>query len=420
MYTRDVRLKVLNNGLKVITEEVHNMPIISVLMWYKVGSRNELPGITGASHFVEHMVFKGGGEFKKGEIFKEVNKYGGVLNGLTNNDFTAYFEVLPKEKLNLALRIEKDRMVRAIFNPEEFEAERTVILSELEGGENHPSYLLYKEVISQAFRIHPYRWDPGGFKCDVEGIKRETLYEYYQKYYGPRNAILVVVGDFNSKEVLPLIEEKFGNIKKGTKEPDVKLKEPEQKGERRVILKLKGNNPLLQIAYHIPSIKNEDIFPLVVLDTILSGAQIGEMGWSLGTKTSLLYKQLVRTRLALEADSSVGLAIDPYLFYFSITVQQGVNPENVEKVFLEGLQDIRISEEELNKAKRELKSVLAYNNETVLSKGVQLGLFETISSYRFLDIFLEKIEKVKKEEVEKVAHKYLKEDNRTIGVFIPK
>lgn len=420
MYTSNVRLEVLDNGLKVIAEEVHNMPIVSVLMWYRVGSRNELPGITGASHFIEHMLFKGGEEFKKGEIFRKISKYGGILNGFTNNDYTAYFEVLPKEKLDLALRIERDRMIRALFDSEELEAERTVILSELEGEENHPSHLLYKEVISQAFRIHSYRWDPGGFKSDVEGVKREDLYEYYQRYYGPRNATLVVVGDFCFEEIFPLIEEKFADIKKDTEEPRVKLKEPEQKGERRVILRLKGNNPLLQVAYHTPSIKDKNIFPLVVLDTILGGAKISEMGWELGVKTSRLYRWLVRTRLALEANSSVGLAIDPHLFYFSIVIQQGVNPEKVEKLLFKELEDIKIDEEELNKAKRELKSILAFNNETVLSKGLQLGLFETISSYNFIDIFLKKLEKVEKEDVERVAREYLNEDNCTVGIFIPK
>src|SRR5215212_2649155 len=147
----------LDNGLHVILREAHDAPLASFWVWYRVGSRNELPGLTGLSHWVEHMQFKGTPSLEKGAIFRDVSKNGGTLNAMTSSDWTAYFETLPADRLDLALRIEADRMVNSLFDPEETESERTVILSERQGAENGPTYLLYEEVVGTAFRAHPYR-----------------------------------------------------------------------------------------------------------------------------------------------------------------------------------------------------------------------------------------------------------------------
>jgi len=197
-----VKLTKLANGLGVLTKEIHTSPVVTVWAWYKVGSRNEREGITGCSHWVEHMLFKGGIRFKKGDIFKQVARVGGYNNGFTSQDYTIYFESLPADKVELGLDIESDRMANAAFDPAETESERTVIISEREGAENNPEYLLSEEVMGTAFRHHPYRWPIVGYMSDLQTTTRDELYDYYRTYYGPNNAMLLVVGDFETTVLL--------------------------------------------------------------------------------------------------------------------------------------------------------------------------------------------------------------------------
>ena len=235
--TRPIFEQTLANGLKVILREAHEAPIASFWIWYRVGSRNELPGLTGVSHWVEHMQFKGTPSFGKGAIFREVSKNGGVLNALTSNDWTAYFETLPAERLDLALRIESDRMTNSLFDPEETEAERTIILSERQGAENSPAYLLYEEVVATAFHAHPYQHPVIGFETDLRAITRDDLYAHYRRAYRPNNAFIVAAGDFDSQELFARIERAFGSIEPGQDIPHVRVIEPPQLGERRVTLR---------------------------------------------------------------------------------------------------------------------------------------------------------------------------------------
>jgi zinc protease len=179
---------ILENGMTVLTKEVHAAPVAACYIWYKVGSRNEQPGITGISHWVEHILFKGTPNLPKEELKRQIERNGGRWNGFTNTDYTAYFEILPADKIEFALKLESDRMQNSIFDESEVEPERTVILSEREGAENYPQFLLSEEVQATAYKAHPYQWGVIGWKSDLQAITRDDLYNYYRTYYVPNIA----------------------------------------------------------------------------------------------------------------------------------------------------------------------------------------------------------------------------------------
>src|SRR5690349_4625079 len=224
---------VLDNGLRVILREVHERPLVGVWMWYRVGGRNELPGTTGVSHWVEHMLFKGGKRFTKGQITKEISRRGGALNAFTWIDCTAYFETLPSSEIDLALAIESDRIYDTRIEPEEAEAERTVVISEREGSENYPEFWLREEVQAAAWREHPYRLGVIGPKSDLRAMTREDLYRHYKRYYMTNNAALVMVGDFETQRLLDKIRREFDNLPGGDTPPALNIEEQPQTGERR-------------------------------------------------------------------------------------------------------------------------------------------------------------------------------------------
>jgi len=207
----------LDNGLKVLIRQIPDAPVLGCWAVYKVGSRNEKPGITGISHWVEHMLFKGGGKLHKGDIGRLVSSVGGEYNGFTSKDFTAYFEILPADQLDIGLLIESERMMNAAFDPREVETERTVVVSEREGNENDPEFLVNEELFLSAFRFHPYRWSEGGLKEDLLRITRDNLFDHYRQFYVPSNAILVVVGPYSPSKVMTKLESYFGPLESSTK-----------------------------------------------------------------------------------------------------------------------------------------------------------------------------------------------------------
>ena len=224
----------LPNGLTVITKEMHSAPVVSFWVWYRVGARNEHVGITGISHWVEHMMFKGTPTMGKGQMDIMVAENGGTFNAFTSNDWTAYFETLPADRLDLGIRIESDRMVNSLFDPGEVASERTVIISEREGTENEPDRMLGEEISAAAFKVHPYGHSIIGWKSDLRTMTRDDLYNHYKTYYAPNNATVVVVGDFETADVLAKVEAAFGGYAASEDIPMVRAIEPDQKGERRV------------------------------------------------------------------------------------------------------------------------------------------------------------------------------------------
>ena len=246
----------LSNGLTVLLKEVHTAPLVSFWVWYRVGSRNELPGQTGVSHWVEHMMFKGTRRYPGEVSERRIARDGGIYNAMTWIDWTAYFETLPADKIDFALRLEADRMGRALFPPKEVASERTVIISERQGRENSPSFRLAEEVQAAAFRVHSYHHEVIGDMVDLETMTRDDLYGHYRQYYAPNNAIAVVVGDFKTRDMLARIQALFGGYKPKTLPARQPRPEPEQKGERRVSLSGEGETAFIEVGYHVPGVNH--------------------------------------------------------------------------------------------------------------------------------------------------------------------
>lgn len=418
------RVTTLPNGLTILTREMHGAPIATFWVWYGVGARNETPGITGISHWVEHMLFKATPKLGAGEIFRLVNKNGGTLNGFTSLDYTAYYETLPTDRLDLAIGIEADRMVNARFDPDEVASERTVIISEKQGGENYPTTHLRETTIGAAFRIHPYRQGVIGYLSDLQAITRDDLYDHYRTYYAPNNATVVAVGDFRTEEAVARIEAAFGGIPRGGAIPTVRSIEPTQEGERRVTVRRPGPLPHFLATYHAPAVGNPDVFPLLVLDAILSGA--GSLGMSGGGaslgRSSRLYRALVEAELASSASSGFGLMRDPYLFSLSAGLRPGVAIEEVERVAfaqIDRLRDETPSDEELARALKGLRAQFAYASEGVTSIAYWLGSLGTIHTHTLYDEFMARLATVTAADVQRVARLYLDPENRTVGHFLP-
>ncbi|MFN8511612.1 MAG: pitrilysin family protein [Thermomicrobiales bacterium] len=418
------RETVLPNGLRILTREMHSAPITTFWVWYGVGARNETPGITGVSHWVEHMLFKGTPSLPAGEIFRRVNKNGGVLNAFTSLDYTAYYSTLPTDRIDIAIGIESDRMVNARFDPDEVASERTVIISEKQGGENHPTVHLRETALAAAFRIHPYRQGVIGYLSDLLALTRDDLYNHYRTYYVPNNATIVAVGSFNSDELIARLEAAFGGIPRGADIPNVRPVEPGQEGERRVIVRRPGPLPHFLALYHTPGAGSPDVFPLMVLDAVLGGA--GGLGMGNGAslgRSSRLYRALVETELASSAGCGYGLMRDPYLFSLSAGVRPNVDIAEVERVALgqiDRLRDEPVSDEELARAQKGLRAQFAYANEGVSNIAYWLGSLATIHTHTLYDEFLDRLATVTAADVQRVAREYLSPENRTVGHFVPK
>ena len=267
-----VRETVLDNGLKVLVQEVHTAPLASVWCWYRVGSRDEGPGLTGVSHWCEHMNFKGTRNIPRERVKGIIEEFGGVWNGYTWIDQTTYFETASRDALDRMLFIEAERMDSSLYDPADCESERTVIISELHGNENDPEHLLDTEVTSTAFTVHPYHHPTIGWLSDLETMTRDDLYGHYRRYYTPSNATLVVVGDVDADDVLRSVDRQFGSIAARTPPVRSRAVEPPQRSERRVTIRKEGSAAYWRAAYHAPAYLDTDFFPLLVADAALSGA----------------------------------------------------------------------------------------------------------------------------------------------------
>jgi zinc protease len=413
----------LDNGLSILLRECRHAPVTSFWVWYRVGSRNELPGITGIAHWAEHMLFKGSIAFPKGEIDTQIARNGGVMNGLTWLDFTTFFETLPADRIDLGLRIEADRMVNALFDEEEVALERSVIISERQGAENEPTFLLGEEVVGAAFRVHPYHHETIGDMCDLETITHSDLWNHYQTYYGPENAIAVAAGDFHAPKMLDRIEELFAPIPSRSDPPSVHRPEPAQRGERRVHLEGPGSTAYFQAAYHGPAASDPDFLPLAILGTVLTGASgMNLFAPAPPNRSSRLYKALVATGLAAGVSGSLPAMLDPYLYGISATVRAGGSLQEVEEALdaeIERITEEPITEEELNTAVKQSKAQFAYSSESVTNQGYWLGYSATVASTDWFESFVECLSNVTVEDVHRVASTYLPRRNRTVGHYVP-
>jgi zinc protease len=394
-------------------------------VWYRVGGRNELPGTTGVSHWVEHMLFKGGKRFGKGEITKEISRRGGALNAFTWIDCTAYFETLPAAEIDLALAIESDRMYDTRIEPDEAEAERTVVISEREGSENFPEFWLREEVQSIAWREHPYRLGVIGPKSDLRAMTRENLYDHYKRYYMANNATLVMVGDFSSPELLDKIHAEFDKHPGGPTPPALQIEEQPQTGERRVRVSRPGPTHYVMLAYHAPQASAADAAPMVVLSSLLGGAS-SPIAWGgargLG-RSSRLYRALIDGEMASSVSAGYELTVDPYLFTVDATLRSGIDPARIEAAILTEIERIQregIPADELGRTKRQLHAQVVYSLEGVTNQGFALGFIDLVAGDAAgWQTFPEALQNVTADDVQRVANTYLVDKQRTTGWFLP-
>ncbi len=415
--------RTLENGLTVVLREMHHAPVASFWVWYRVGSRNEKPGTTGISHWVEHMLFKGTPAFPQGEFDRAVAREGGVFNGMTWIDFTTYFETLPAERIDLALRVESDRMVHAAFDLEGAEHERTVIISERQGNENNPGFLLGEALQASAFQAHSYHHSVIGWQCDLETMTRDQLFSHYRTYYTPNNAIVAMAGDFDTAAMLARIDELFGAVPRGPVVPVVTTLEPVQRGERRVTVEGPGTTAYMEVGFHAPRATDPDFFPLMILDTVLDGAK-GMSLWGGGTsnRSARLYRALVETELAADVSSEISSTVDPFLFSFTVTAREGRSLEEIERALFAEIQrviDEPISEAELAKAIKQTRAQFAYSSESVTDQGYWLGFSEIVADVAWFESFLDRIASVTVDDVQRVARTYFGRTQRNVGWYVP-
>ncbi|MDT4969382.1 MAG: zinc protease [Acidobacteriota bacterium] len=426
----------LANGMKLLLVENRVAPVATVMVVYKVGSRNEAVGYTGSTHLLEHMMFKGTPTFNKEkntQIAATLQKIGAAFNATTWYDRTNYFETVPSDQLELAIHLEADRMQNSLIADADRQSEMTVVRNELERGQNEPSEVLDEAVYAAAFREHPYHHPTIGWRADVESVPTSRLREFYKTFYRPDNATVILVGDFERSAALDLINKYFGAFQVDAGPiPEVYTDEPPQQGERRVVIRRAGELALVQMAFHTPGVLGQttvlsieelaqraanppavnDIYPLVVLSVALSHGI-----------TSRLYQALVESDLAVEANSNADQHRDPGLFTLYATVRPGVEPKKVEDTILEELRKVAeegLTEAEVEKAKQQIVAQMAYSRDGTFNVAMQMSEAEAVADWRFFKNYEGNISNVTSADVRRVAGQYFIEDNRTVGYFIPR
>jgi zinc protease len=405
---------VLSNGLKVILLENHKAPLVTFQVWYRVGSRNEAWGKTGLSHMLEHMMFKGTEKIGPEEFSRIIQENGGNDNAFTSHDYTAYFENLSSDRIQVAIELESDRMQNLLLREEDIRTERMVVMEERRlRTEDNPTAYLSEQLEATAFQIQPYHWPIIGWMEDIARFTLEDLKAYYRTYYNPANASLVVVGDFKKEELLPRIEKVFGSIQKGMVPNQDRDRDPPQTGERRVFVKKEAQLPALVMGYHVPNLREPDSYVLEVIATILSGG-----------KSSRLYQSLVREkRLVLDADADHSLlSRDPSLFYLSADLLPNKEVAEAEKALdqeIERLKKELVEERELEKVKNQLEAAFIFGQDSIFNQAMLLAQHEIALSWKAIDDYIPSIRKVTPEDIQRVAKQYLIPDNRTVGILIP-
>lgn len=406
---------ILSNGMKVLLVEVPKAPVATVQVWYKVGSRNEVMGRAGLSHMLEHMMFKGTTRYPKGSFSRIVRKNGGLDNAFTGQDFTAYFENVAADRVGLALELEADRMQGLLLDHNEFQTERDVVKEERRlRSEDDPQGALVEALFAHAFLSHPYHWPVIGWFADLDAMSLEDLQRHYDTFYSPNNATLVVVGDIKVESLLPTIKRLFEPIPRGPSPRQGLAPEPDQRGERRFLLKREAQVPFVMMGFRVPNYSSEDSYALDILESILSQG-----------KSSRLYQSLVydqKNSLAVGAEYSV-LQTDPGLFYFYSLVNPSAKVEAVEEAIqreIVRLQNELPSEQELQRAKNQVEAARVFEQDSNFRHAMLMGQAESVGvGWRRIDQFVERIRAVTAKDVQRVAKQYLTQDNRTVGILIP-
>jgi zinc protease len=409
-----VRALTLDNGLRIIVWPDHAIPSVALYNFVRVGSRNEVPGLTGLAHFFEHMMFNGTSRRAPGEFDREMEGRGGRNNASTSSDLTVYTDWFPRDALELVFDLESDRLANLAFTPQVIESERSVVYSERRlRVEDNSEGLLYEQVQATAFVAHPYQIPTIGWPSDIKSWRIEDLQLFYRTYYAPNNCTLVLVGDVQPDRVFALAQKYFGALKRQPATPAVRAQEPEQLGERRLVLERRGQNPLLQFAYKAPAASDVRWPAINLLATILSEGD-----------ASRLHRQIVeQQKIAVGVSAYWHEGFDPGLFWITLTLPEGGDPRIAQACVdseLARLVRDGVSETELRRAKNLTVSGFWQGFSTIDGRASLLGQFEMLhGDYRALFEAPDRFERVLREDVQAVAREVLDVRRRTVGVLIP-
>jgi zinc protease len=412
----DIKTHTLKNGMKILVQEDHSIPSVAFYIFYRIGSRNERPGTTGLSHFFEHMMFNGAKKYGPGEFDRVMEAAGGRNNAYTSNDVTVYQDWFTPTALELIFDLEADRIQNLSFDPKIIESERGVVASERRTSvDANNSGILNEQLYAAAFTAHPYQWPVVGWMVDIENWKMADLKRHFEIGYAPNNATMVVVGDVSSEEIIRLAQKYIEPIPAQEPPAKVTTTEPEQLGERRVVVKKYAQLPILMIGYHVPESANPDYYPLRVLEKVLFDGQ-----------SSRLYQRIVdKDQLALNVQGGFGMNVsfDPALFEIAAQPKDGIAPEAVEKAIYDELEKIKaapITAKELEKAKNILLADFYRSMKTISGKANTLGNYEVFfGDYKKMFSAADSFNQVTVEDVQRVAQKYFNEKNRTVATLIP-
>ncbi len=410
----DIQTHQLKNGLRILTVEDHTLPVCTYYTFFKVGSRNERPGITGISHLFEHMMFNGAKRYGPKEFDRVLESNGGYSNAYTTFDFTAYYEDFASDKLELIIDLDSDRMENLLLSDENLGSEREVVKEERRLRTDNDNFgKLEEQLYAAAFYASPYHWPVVGWMEDLNAITREDCVNYFKTFYAPNNATIIIVGDFDSRQALQLIEKYYSHISTGPPPPKVVNAEPEQKGEKRIWVHKTAQLPSFLAGYKVPAADNEDVFVLDIIATLLTNGE-----------SSRLYKKLVYDlQMALNVQASYFWTVEPNLFYFYVEMKPGFTCDQAEKVLYEEIEKLKnefVTDKELQKAKNILEAGFVKQFKTNNGRANNIGYYNTVfGDYNMMFQTLDKYRKVTKEDIQRIIKKYFDVQNRTVAILVP-
>lgn len=415
----NVAVRELANGLRVIVKPDRRAPVVVSMVWYRIGSVDEKNGVTGIAHVLEHMMFKGTKTVGAGEFSRLIAAAGGRENAFTSRDYTAYFQTLHKSALPLSLRLEADRMANLVLSPEEFAKEIKVVMEERRWRtDDRPQSVVYERLMANALIAHPYRNPIIGWMSDLEHLSVADTRAFYDTWYAPNNATVVVVGDVVPDEVFALAEQYFGPIPRKVLPPRKPQDEPPQFGLKRLTVKAPAEQPLVMMAYRVPRLEKPasdwEPYALEMLESILSGNEAARLPQRL-VKTDLL-----ATFAGANYD---GVGRGPAFFFLNGSPVAGHSAEQLEQGLRREVRRVveeGVTGEELDRVKAQVIAAQVYQRDSMFFQAQQIGAMETIGfSYRDLDLYIEKLKQVTAEQVREVATKYLIDDRLTVAYLDP-